>query len=84
VIVSGYTDNTSIRSLQFPSNFELSQARADSVKRLLDAKLTAPGRTKAMGRGAEDPIAANDTPANRAKNRRVEITLMLAADNRDR
>ncbi|MDR3482364.1 MAG: DotU family type VI secretion system protein [Burkholderiaceae bacterium] len=84
VVVSGYTDNTSIRSLLFPSNFELSQARADSVKRLLDAKLTAPGRTKAMGRGAEDPIAPNDTPVNRAKNRRVEITLMLAADNRDR
>lgn len=84
VVVTGYTDNTSIRSLQFPSNWELSQARADSVKQLLDAKLTTPGRTKAMGRGAEDPIAPNDSPVNRAKNRRVEITLMIAADNRDR
>ena len=84
VLVTGYTDNTSIRSLQYPSNWELSQARANAVKQLLDAKLTAPGRTKAIGRGAEDPIAPNDAPVNRAKNRRVEITLMLAADNRDR
>jgi type VI secretion system protein ImpK len=83
VVVTGYTDNTSIRSLQFPSNWELSQARADAVKQLLDAKLGTPGRSKAVGRGADDPIAPNDTPANRAKNRRVEITLMLSAQNRD-
>jgi len=83
IVVTGYTDNTSIRSLQFPSNWELSQARADSVKQLLDAKLTVPARTKAMGRGADDPIAPNDTPINRAKNLRVEITLMVAADSRN-
>lgn len=84
IVITGYTDNTSIRSLQFPSNWELSQARADSVKQLLDNKLGTSGRTKAMGRGAEDPIAPNDTPANRSKNRRVEITLMLAAENQAR
>lgn len=84
VVVTGYTDNTSIRTLQFPSNWHLSQARADAVKQMIDAKLAAPARTKAVGRGAEDPIAANDTPVNRAKNRRVEITLLIAADNRDR
>jgi type VI secretion system protein ImpK len=84
VVVTGHTDNTSIRTLQFPSNWELSQARADAVKQLLDAKLATPGRISAVGRGAEDPIAANDNPVNRAKNRRVEITLMLASDSQDK
>ena len=83
VLVTGYTDNVSIRTLQFPSNWHLSQARADSVKRMLETQLTNPARVKANGRGAEDPIAGNDTPAGRAKNRRVEITLMVAPENRD-
>jgi len=83
VLVTGYTDNTSIRSLQYPSNWHLSQARADSVKQMLESRLTVPARVRAVGRGAEDPIAPNDTPLNRAKNRRVEITLMVAADNQN-
>ena len=84
VQVMGYTDNISIRSLQFPSNWHLSQARADSVKRMLVSKLSSDARVTAIGRGSEDPIATNDTPSNRAKNRRVEITLMIAADNQGR
>lgn len=84
VQVAGYTDNISIRTLQFPSNWHLSQARADSVKTMLVSRLSSGSRVTAIGRGAEDPIAANDTPSNRAKNRRVEITIMLAADTRDR
>jgi type VI secretion system protein ImpK len=83
VIVTGYTDNISIKTLQFPSNWHLSQARADAVKQMLESRLATPGRVKANGRGAEDPMAPNDTPANRAKNRRVEITLMVAADKPD-
>lgn len=79
VIVTGFTDSTAIHTLKFPSNWHLSQARADSVKTMLDARLGTLVRVKASGRGADDPIAANDTPSNRAKNRRVEITLMVPA-----
>lgn len=79
VIVTGYTDSTAIHTLRFPSNWHLSQARAESIKSLLDSKLSAPERIKATGRGAEDPITPNDTAPNRAKNRRVEITLMVSA-----
>lgn len=79
VIVNGFTDSTAIHTLKFPSNWHLSQARADSVKTMLEARLGAPQRIKAAGRGADDPIASNDTASNRAKNRRVEIMLMVAA-----
>lgn len=81
VIVTGYTDSTAIHTLKFPSNWHLSQARADSVKTMLDARLNVPLRVKATGRGADDPIASNDTAPNRARNRRVEITLMVAAES---
>ena len=81
--VAGYTDNTSIRTLQFPSNWHLSQARADSIKQMLISRLASKDRVTAIGRGSADPVAPNDTPFNRAKNRRVEITVMIAADSRD-
>ena len=81
VIVTGYTDNVPMRSLRFPSNWELSRARAEAVKDLLTQE---PGlelrRFRSEGRGEAEPLAPNDTPANRAKNRRVEITLMLSAE----
>lgn len=76
VEVIGYTDNKPIRTLRFPSNWELSRARADSVAKLLNARVQA-GRISAEGRGEADPIASNDTPEGRAKNRRVEITLYV-------
>ncbi|MBC7503008.1 MAG: DotU family type VI secretion system protein [Herminiimonas sp.] len=79
VIVNGYTDSTPIRTLKFPSNWHLSQARADAVASLLAARLGTPQRIKSTGRGADDPIAGNDSAPDRAKNRRVEITLMVAA-----
>lgn len=84
VQVAGYTDNTSIRTLQFPSNWHLSQARADAVKQMLASRLSSKtDRVTAIGRGSVDPVAPNDTPSNRARNRRVEITVMIAADSRD-
>jgi len=76
VEVVGYTDNKPIRTLRFPSNWELSRARADSVAKLLNARVQA-GRISAEGRGEADPIASNDTPEGRAKNRRVEITVYV-------
>lgn len=76
VDVTGHTDNRPIRSLRFASNFELSQARANTVRDILVASGVAPERIRAIGRGDTQPVAGNDTPAGRARNRRVEITLV--------
>ncbi|MGI9332199.1 MAG: type VI secretion system protein TssL, long form, partial [Gammaproteobacteria bacterium] len=74
VLVTGHSDNVPIkRSLRFPSNFVLSQARAEGVVKILAAGLDRPGRLSAEGRADTEPVAPNDTRANRARNRRVEI-----------
>lgn len=76
ITVTGYTDNQPIQSLNFPSNWHLSQARADAVKEILLNYIKNGGtRIRSEGRGSTDPVAPNDTLENRAKNRRVEITL---------
>lgn len=74
VLVTGHTDDQPIRSARYPSNWELSQDRAANVRDLLAATV-APERLKAEGKGDADPLAPNDTPAGRALNRRVEVTL---------
>ena len=81
VDVIGHSDNVPIRTLRFPSNWELSRARAESVARLLAAGV-GPGRIRADGRGDVEPVAANDTPQGRARNRRVEITLHVPAGDK--
>lgn len=78
VTVVGYTDNVPVHTLRFASNWDLSQERAEAVKRLLATRLADRGRLSAQGRGEMDPVAPNDTASGRARNRRVEITLMLA------
>ena len=75
VLVSGHTDDRPIRSVRFPSNWELSQERARAVAGQLDQSVRTPGRISTEGRGEADPIADNATPAGRAQNRRVEITV---------
>ncbi|MDW8337296.1 MAG: OmpA family protein [Tepidimonas sp.] len=75
VVVEGHTDNVPIQTVRFPSNWELSAARAGSVVRHLEARGINPTRLRATGYADTRPIAANDTAANRALNRRVEITL---------
>ena len=75
VVVEGHTDNVPIQTVRFPSNWELSAARAGSVVRHLEARGINPTRLRATGYADTRPIVANDTPANRALNRRVEITL---------
>ncbi|OYU99316.1 MAG: hypothetical protein CFE45_13405, partial [Burkholderiales bacterium PBB5] len=80
VMVTGHTDNQPIRSLRFPSNWHLSQARADAVKALLGATLKA-DRLRADGRADSEPVDDNSTAAGRARNRRVELTL-TATPNR--
>jgi len=78
VDVVGHTDNTPIRTLRFPSNFELSTARAESVTGLLATRVS-PARLRAAGRGESEPTASNETPEGRAKNRRVEIIVYVPA-----
>lgn len=75
--VEGHTDNVPISNFRYPSNWELSTARATSVIQYLLAKSEVdPDRLSAAGYGEYRPIASNDTPLNRGQNRRVDIVLM--------
>jgi chemotaxis protein MotB len=77
--VVGYTDNVPIsKSMQnvYPTNWELSVARATNVVRYLQDVGVPPERMVASGRGEFAPIAPNDTPEGRQKNRRIEIILI--------
>jgi type VI secretion system protein ImpK len=80
VRVIGHTDNQPIRSVRFPSNWHLSEDRARHVAQMLARDVRAPARLAAEGRADAEPVAPNDTPANRARNRRVEIVLLVAPD----
>ncbi len=71
--VSGHTDSLPINTPQFPSNWELSAARAIAVARSLQGTGIQPARLRATGYGEFRPIADNGTPDGRSKNRRVEI-----------
>ena len=72
ITVEGHTDNVPISSPQFPSNWELSTARATNVvKYLIQTKNFSPARLAAIGYGEYKPVIQNDTPENKAKNRRV-------------
>jgi chemotaxis protein MotB len=76
VRVIGHTDNVPISTALFPSNWELSVARATTVVRFLQSAGLPPERLIASGRGEYSPIAANDDADGRRKNRRIEITLV--------
>jgi type VI secretion system protein ImpK len=76
VLVTGHSDNVPIRSSRYPSNWHLSKARAEAVAKLINQNLTDQDRTVIEGRSDLDPIAPNSTRAGRAKNRRVEVTLL--------
>ena len=82
--VSGHTDRTPISeklAAQFPTNWELSAARAITVVRFLEEKAgVPPGRLIASGYGEHHPIASNKTAAGRARNRRIEILLTPSLD----
>jgi len=76
VRIEGHTDNVPIHTPRFPSNWELSTARAVNVlKYFLSRGELAPERFSAVGYGDTKPIATNDSPEGRARNRRVEIVL---------
>jgi len=75
--IEGHTDNVPIHTWQFPSNWELSTARAvNVVKYFSETCGIDPRRLSAVGYGESKPLVANDSPQNRAKNRRVEIVLI--------
>jgi chemotaxis protein MotB len=72
--VEGHTDSDPIKTAQFPSNWELSSARAMSVLHFFqDDAGFEPRNLTAIGKGEYHPIIPNDTPENKAKNRRIEI-----------
>ncbi len=77
VIVEGHTDNVSISTKKFPSNWELSISRAVNIVRFLAEEVgVEPMKMSAVGYADTKPVASNDTPENRRRNRRVEIILV--------
>lgn len=80
--VEGFTDDRPIRTARFPSNWELSAARAAAVVRMLVQEGIAPQRMAAVGYGEYQPVARNDTERGRRRNRRVVLLISRDADIR--
>ncbi|UZJ45248.1 flagellar motor protein MotD [Marinimicrobium sp. C6131] len=80
--VEGHTDNQPIRNLRYPSNWELSAARASAIVKLLSGAGVSAQRLSAVGYGEHQPSAANDTPQGRAQNRRVALMIAREAIQR--
>lgn len=76
VTVLGYTDNQPIHTVKFPSNFQLSAARAEAARAVIATAIGDQSRVSAEGRADADPVASNDTPDGRAQNRRIEVVLL--------
>lgn len=81
IVVEGHTDNVPMNTPLYPSNWELSTARSVSVLRYLNEDLGVdPTRLSARGYGEYSPIAPNDNPENRAKNRRVNLMILFGKE----
>lgn len=78
--VEGHTDDVPISTERFPSNWELSSARALSVVRLLIQAGVDPERVSGAGFGEFQPVASNDDAAGRRRNRRIEIVMLPNLD----
>ena len=76
--VEGHTDTAPIRSPAFPSNWELSAARASAVVRLFIDSGVPAARMTVVGHGSNIPVASNDDAEGRARNRRVAVTILSA------
>ena len=74
--VEGFTDNLPIKTSVYPSNWELSAARAGSVVRLFELYGVDPSRLAAIGFGEHRPVADNTTADGRARNRRVVLVIL--------
>jgi chemotaxis protein MotB len=80
VVISGHTDNTPINTEKFPSNLELSAARAVNVAKSLINNGVSPVRVSIQGFSEYQPLLDNTSPENRQANRRVEISLINERD----
>jgi chemotaxis protein MotB len=78
--IEGHTDNVPISNPAFPSNWELSSARAGSVVRLLVEQGVPPARLVAIGYADNKAIDTNATPEGRARNRRVNVLILNKVD----
>lgn len=76
IIIEGHTDNVPIKGGRYASNWELSMARAYSVLQFFSEQGIAPRHLAGIGYGENRPVGDNATPEGRAKNRRIEISLM--------
>lgn len=83
VMISGHTDNTPINTEKFPSNLELSAARAINVAKSLINNGVSPVRVSIQGFSEYQPLFDNTFPENRQANRRVEISLINERNHRD-
>ena len=83
VMVEGHTDNVPIHDSKYPTNWELSTARASTVVRFLIAHGAAKMRMAASGYAALHPIAPNTTASGRSRNRRVEVILLRSRAGAD-
>jgi chemotaxis protein MotB len=81
--VEGYTDNVPIRNSSFPTNWELSTARATSVVRYLIGQAVGKGRLSAAGYADLHPTSSNGSAYGRSRNRRVEIVLQRTSNTGD-
>jgi len=74
--IEGHTDNKPIKTVQFPSNWELSAARASRIVRLFEQRGISSSRMVVAGMGENRPLADNDTEAGRNHNRRVALVIL--------
>lgn len=82
ILIEGHTDSMPIQNEKFPSNWELSTARATNIiKYLVQERKLPPDRLSAVGYGEYMPVEKNTTPQGRAKNRRVDI-IVLSSDKK--
>lgn len=75
IVIEGHTDNQMIRSAIYPSNWELSSARASAVARFLESEGVGSKRITVIGYGSNRPRFRNNTPEKRALNRRVDVLI---------
>jgi len=80
IVIEGHTDSVPIRSYRYPSNWELSGARAGSVVRYLESNGVASQRLSAVGYADTRPLGDNASSEGRASNRRVELILLTAPE----
>lgn len=79
ISIEGHTDNVPIKNPQYPSNWELSSARAVSVLHYFESKDIAKNRLQFVGYGEQKPIFKNDTAEHRQANRRVNIVILRSS-----